>query len=356
MVQLILMLTIVPGLFGFFIKKAIHNTDPGFCMYFYCLGFLVMVAEFALVCYPAIYLNTPFHTVCYVVYGIYAVQVVFIAFWIFIKKQISVKLLNKEWILSYLKSPAFWIMFFLCGFQLVRLLVAAPAEIRDSNSYNALVNDILQRDLLFRTMNGTGSPVGSVLDLPLRFSFSPWYPFLSMLARFSKLHSLVICNTVFPPYILWLHYIIIYSLGYYLFKRNNNEAFLFTALCAFLYEITLYCHTATMIKLVWPVWGKGILSMLVIPAILVLFMLFVDEESHFHSSWILVLLLFIVIAGVSMSTMATLVLPMEICILGGIWAFRKHSVRMIVFSIVSCIPAGVYAVIYYYCSTLLALR
>ena len=356
MIALILLLIIVPFILSLFIKQMIRPSECDFYFFYYTLGFLVMIAEFALICYPAIFLETPFHTVCYIVCGIYLLESVSILLWLFFKKAIPRNPLFKNRIIHLLQSPAFWIMVVFCGFQIIRLLMAQPAELRDSKSYIAMVSDILQTDQLFKTQTENGFPIKSILDTPLKCSLSPWYPFLSLLSKFSGLHPLIICSTVIPPFLLVLHYFILYSLGLILFEKQEGKPYLFVFVCAFLYEITLYCHTPTMIKLIWPMWGKGVLSMTVVPAILVLYMLYSENASHCKGWRFFVMMLLLNIAGCSMSTMAALVLPMELGLLGIIRSVRNTSVRPIVYSCVSCIPAVLYIVVYYYLSHLQSLR
>ena len=357
MVQLILLLIITPFLLGCVINKLTKANSSKYYFFFFEMGFLVMVAEFSIVCYPAIVLNTPFHVVCYIVFALFAIEcfaiVVFLlpsSDFLTKKREIVSKLIR------WFKSPSFWFVVAVCGFQIIRLIIAEPVEMRDSNSYIALTNDILQRDQLFRTINGTGNPVSSILDLPLKFSFSPWYAFISMLGKASGFHSLVLCNTILPPYILLIHYMSLFSLGLFLFEHRIDLACLFTALCAFIYEMTLYCHTPTMIKLIWPVWGKGVLSMTIIPAILILFLLCFIDSNQPRLFWFFTFLLLLVIAGCSMSTMAAIVLPLEISILGLIWCKKRESAKTLVCCLASCVPATLYLVLYYYASVLQNLR
>ena len=353
MLILIIILIIIPFILGLFIKHLLHSNIFQSTAFWFALGFLVMVGEFALVCYPAIFIGTSFHLVCYVVFGIYMTECLAIILWFFTTKQFQ----NKEYISkkdlgNWLRSPAFWMMIAICLFQILRLLIAGPFEMRDSKSYNALIIDILQSDQLFMRNPENGFPVHSFLDMPLKFSLSPWYAYISMVAKLSHIHPLIISNTVLPAYLLLVHYIIIFSLGLYLFAQNKKHTCLFTALFAFIQEISLFCHTPTMIKLVWPVWGKGALSMTVIPAILVLFILYVNKDSRYRSVYFIIVLLLLAFAGCSMSTMGAIELPLEIGLLGLIWTIRKRSICTLLYSIISCIPAILYLICYYYLSTL----
>ena len=357
MLKLLFLLLITPILLGKSIKSIIKPSCFESAGIYFSLGFIVMVAEFALVCYPATYVDIPFHIVCHIIGIIYVVECLTIICWLYLTKQINPKsFFNKKALTSWLRSPSFWIMVIICGFQIIRLLMSGPAEMRDSKTYSALIVDVLQSNQLFRIKPENGFPIASILDMDLKYSLSPWYPFIAMLAKFSVLHPLIITNTILPPYLLFLHYIMIYSLGILLFDRVKKIAFLFTALCAFIYEISLYCHTPTMIKLVWPVWGKGVLSMLTVPAILILYILLVSEPSKAQWKRFLPILFLIVVAGCSMSTMAALVLPLELGLLGVIWTVRNRSAGYLCGSIISSVPAVLYIAMYYYFSYLQNLR
>ena len=353
MLAIIFLLIIVPILLGCLIQKLLKLKTPNFSGFYFILGFLVMVAEFALICYPAIYLDAPFHIVIRIVFLLYILESVAILIWLVFTKQINLaKFYSKDAVKSYLCSPAFWLMIALCGFQIIRVALGTPYQVRDSKTYNAIVNDILQTDHLFRTFQTSGFPFASVLSMKLRFTLSPWYPFMSMLAGLSKLHPLIICNTIMPTYVLFLDYLTLYMLGVLLFEGNINYTCFFTTLCAFIHEVTLYCHTPTMINLVWPMWGKGVLSCIIVPALLILYMLCNKKHSHIQVFWVYILIVFISIAGCSMSTMAGLVIPLEVGIMGLIQALRKHSVRSMICSIIACFPCFIYLTVYYYLSCL----
>ena len=353
MLSLFFLLIIVPLLLGALIRQLLKPLASGPFLFCFAIGFLIMVAEFALICYPSIYFDIPFHIVCNIVCSIYLVESLAIILWLLFTKKTRIKnWFSKESLLSLVHSPSFWIMILLCGLQIIRLIVFEPYQIRDSKTYNALVNDVLQSDHLFRTYHATGFPIESVLDMSRKYFLSPWYPFMSMLARMSRLHSLIIVNTILPAYTLLLSYFFLYSLGYYLFNKETKSACLFTTLCAFIREVTLYCHTPTMIALVWPVWGKGVLSMTVVPAILVIYMLYADKFQETGYGWFCLILLLLVVAGFSMSTMGALVLPMELGILGLIWTIRHRSVRILICSLIPCLPAVLYLAVFYYCSLL----
>ena len=351
MLILICLLVIIPAVLGKFIKSMTKPDGPE-TSFFFALGFFVMIGEFALICYPAVYFDLSFHLVCIIISSVYLIECLIILTWLVKSGQFTPKIrFSKERFTAWTRSPAFWIMLALCGFQIIRLFAAQPFEIRDSKSYNVLISDILQSDHLFAINPVNGTPINSMLDIPIKFFLSPWYPFIAMLAKVSRVHFLIIINTILPGYILFLHYITIYSLGLYLFKNKKENACLFTALCAFLYEITMYCHTPTMIKLIWPVWGKGTLCMTIVPSILVLYLMYAESLPRKKSIWFPFLFIILVISGCSMSTMAALVLPMELGILGLIWSIQNHSVRPLANSIISSFPSVLYVAVYYLLSS-----
>ena len=92
--------------------------------------------------------------------------------------------------------------------------------------------------------------------------------------------------------------------------------------------------------------------MTVVPAILVLYLIMIEERSRKKRICCMFVFLVITIAGCSMSTMAALELPLELCILGIVWAIRKRSAPPVLYSIISCIPSALYVAIYYYLSSL----
>ena len=352
MLQIVSCLLIVPFLLGRYIEEKTRFMRFTYPVLFFVLGFLVMVAEFAIICYSAIYFHAPFHLVYYVTNGVYILESLAIFLWLLFTKRLKLQFTINNTLVTLLKSPSFWIMIILCGSQILRLIIGEPSEMRDSKSYSALIVDILQSDQLFMINPENGFPLGSVLEMPVKFFLSTWYPFISMLSKLSGLHPLVITNSVLPGYLLLLHYFILYTLGQLLFEGKRSSAFQFTAICAFIYELTLYRHTPTLIKLVWPVWGKGALSMTVIPAVFVLFILYAKEYPQTKGLHYTIVLFLLVLSGCSMSTMAAVVLPLELGLLGVIWAVKHRSFRPLLCSMVSMIPSALYAFTYYYLSRL----
>lgn len=351
MIQLLFLLLVLPALLGCLIKKLLRSNIPGFSGFFFILGFLVMVSEFAIICYVAIYTDTLFHIVSRITLTVYIIESLGILFWLVMSKRSVLSLTGfKDKIITLIHSPAFWYMAIVCTFQIVRLVVMQPYQFRDSKTYNALVIDTLQTDHLFRTFQTSGFPFASVLYMKLRFTLSPWYPFQAMLSGICKLHPLIICNTVMPAYILLLEYILLYSLGKLLFN-NDRDVCLFTALCAFVHELTLYCHTPTMINLVWPLWGKGVVSCIIVPILLILFIMYARNYVGNCFSFFAIVF-FIGLAGCSMSPMAGLVIPLELSILGLIQTVRTRSIRPLFISIASCCPSFIYLGAYYYLSHL----
>lgn len=149
-----------------------------------------------------------------------------------------------------------------------------------------------------------------------------------------------------------MDYVMLYSLGSLLFKRDKCYACFFTAICAFIHEVTLYCHTPTMINLVWPVWGKGVVSCTIIPVLLILFVLYNDEMTNIRSFVLFFIIALIGIAGCSMSPMSGIVIPLELGILGLTQSIKQRKAQPLVFSIISCCPCLMYLGVYYYLSQL----
>ena len=92
--------------------------------------------------------------------------------------------------------------------------------------------------------------------------------------------------------------------------------------------------------------------MTIIPAIFIIYMLYTDNSSARIAHWIIVLLLLLTIAGCSMSTMAAIVIPIELGLLGLIWAIRRRSARPLLYSILACSPSILYLLGYYYLSSI----
>ena len=96
MLQLVFLLLIAPAIIGTFIKSLVKCSNSVYSAFFFSLGFLIMVAEFALMCYPAIYLDAPFHRVCQLVCSIYIIECAAILIWLFFRQTNQQKKKERE--------------------------------------------------------------------------------------------------------------------------------------------------------------------------------------------------------------------------------------------------------------------
>ncbi|MBQ4361847.1 MAG: hypothetical protein II787_02890 [Lachnospiraceae bacterium] len=358
MIILFLLLIVVPALLGCLIKRIAEPRPCSFggemsLLFCFVLGFIAMLVQFALLCYPASVLDTPFHILCLIICLVYAAECV-IAVVLTARRRRGLSGIAAR-IGPWLRSPAFWLMTAFIAFQVIRLILQEPFEPRDSKTYNAIINDIAQTDHLFRNFPLTGEPVKSLSEIKLKYIMTPWYPFMSMLAVTSGLHPLIIAQTVMPAYVLILHYIVLGSLGSFLLDRKRvSDVCLFVFICAFLREITVTTSTPSIIELVWPAWGKGALAAIIVPAVLLLFSeRYMPAGAHGSAKpsaapagRSLFVLILCAAAGCAMSTMSVMILPIELGLLGLAWAFRQRSVRPALYAACACIPALLYLAVY----------
>lgn len=345
MIILFLLLIVVPALLGCLIKRIAEPRPCSFggemsLLFCFVLGFIAMLVQFAILCYPASVLDIPFHILCLIVCLICGIESV-IALVMIVKERPNLSGITAR-ISPWLRSPMFWLMIAFVAFQVIRLILKQPFEPRDSKTYNAIINDIAQTDHLFRNLPLTGEPVSSLSEIKLKYTMTPWYPFMSMLAVTSGLHPLIIAQTVMPAYVLILHYIVLGSLGSFLLGRTRvNDISLFVFICAFLREITVTTSTPSIIELVWPAWGKGALAAIIVPAVLLLF-----TRNYTDQKGSLFILILFTAAGCAMSTMSVLILPIELGLLGLAQGYRNHSAKPVLYAACACIPAILYMIAY----------
>lgn len=359
MLRLVFLLILTPTALGYLIKRLLRPDFPGFAPFYFVLGFLAMVAQFALICYPATWKDYPFHKVVIAVCVLYGIECL-LALVLYVLRlragqadsgsagaEHSLTARAKSGLAAWIRSPWFWVIIVFCGVQLARLVFGMPYEPRDSKTYNAIMNDILQTDHLFRVIPKTGRLVATPLDITLKFIMSPWYAFEAALAKAGGMHPLIIANTVMPAYVVILYYVIIYHLGMFLFKRERSGACMMTAIVAILNELTINLSVQSQILLLWPEWGKGVLSRLVLPALLLLYAFYVSDEYKTSFGGLVCAGLVCSVAGCAMSTMAAIIIPMELGLLGLIWAIRRRSWGPILMSFLVCVPVFIYNVCYF---------
>ena len=127
--------------------------------------------------------------------------------------------------LAFMKSNKFTciITFLLIGYQLLRCFILQTDGYRDSKTYIALINDMVETNRFFLLDDVYGYFGMSLEEVSPKYIFSGWYTFEAFLSYVSGIHPLIIVNTILPPVILLFSYLSYWILSELLFGKNTRK-------------------------------------------------------------------------------------------------------------------------------------
>lgn len=171
------------------------------------------------------------------------------------------------------------------------------------------------------------------------YVLSPWPIFCAMLGILSDMHPAIIMHTFIPIIMIPLCYLVYYLLGKSVFKNDYNKAIW---LVLFLCILNIYGNwsiRSTSTFLLFRVWqGKAILSNIIIPFIIYIFVLLVNDLNHRRMHFIM--LFVTVIAGTMVSSMGVFLCSVELFILSvvDVLCFKRLKNSMLAFvCVIPCI-------------------
>lgn len=259
----------------------------------------------------------------------------------------------------------------MCIFQVLRVVIAQPAEYRDDRSYIALIGDILYTDRIYGSQIDTGRLIDGPWEMQTKWLLSPWYHFIAFITGMSGLHPTIVYKTIMPVFVMLLFYISLYELGRALGLRDKG-LWIYMLISVVSYEALSGFYDPATGFLVWPMWGKNPAALVVIPLIYVVYTRLmrryvpdskvtekvsgeenvVDLNGRSIASDLVMFLVF-GIAGCGMTATCMMVIPIELAVLGIIYAVsvirndnKKRSWTPICISFIGIIPAVIEFVLY----------
>lgn len=312
----------------------------------YLSGFLLMFGVFSVCYYVVIFL---LHSSSMVMMGrLY--QIVLVPFLIggvirFIRdrKDVEVKLREGIWCFQ---DERLWVFLAvaLIVVQIVRVGVFEPFALSDSQTYDALVNDMAQSGVIYGQDPRWGQPLQSLADVDARYIITSWYVYEAYMVRIAGIPSVLLTETVLPMVILFLSYIVLWILSGVIFSEQMNRRWLFLFLCGIIAEAQLVVQDAAGYMLVWPTWGKNLIASIICPIIAVLFMdCVMQRRSAFYTTVALMLCSFL---ASNISAAGMMAVPIELGALCLTFSIAKRRPALIVIGAFAVIPIGVEFILY----------
>lgn len=240
----------------------------------------------------------------------------------------------------------YWGIFgILLGIQLVLAVLMTYGD--GDDAYYVAVSTLTESsntlyELMPYSMGATG--------LDIRHGLAPFPVWIAFLARISGIPVVSVAHVAVPLALIPTTYFIFYQIGRQLFEKNRERLPLFLCFTALLVIFGNYSlYTAENFMLARSRQGKAALGSIVIPMVLLLFFLILERaEKGFKDQWMLWLLL---AATVTAACLCTTLGTMLMCLLLGVTGLCSALVYrrfgLVVKTALCCIPAVVFAVLYF---------
>lgn len=240
----------------------------------------------------------------------------------------------------------YWAVFLaLAALQLV-LAVVMNYQDGDDAFYVAVSTLTESSNTLYELMPYSMGATG----LDIRHGLAPFPVWIAFLARISGIPVVSVAHVAVPLALIPTTYLIFYQIGGQLFEKKKEKLPLFLSFTALLIIFGNYSiYTAENFMIARSRQGKAALGSIVIPMTFLLFFLILNRvEKGQKDQWVLwVLLGAVVTAACLCTTLGTMLMCLLLGVTGLCCAFVYKRFGLAVKTALCCIPALVYAVLYF---------
>ncbi len=209
----------------------------------------------------------------------------------------------------------------------------------DDAFYVATAVDSVNTDKMYRIDPHTGDFISS---FPVRYVLSPFPMFYSVIGSLFKLSPTIVAHLIVPILAIPLCYTVSYLLGMAFFQEKREKALFMTMIVSvlMLFQGATGYETGSFLLLrSWQ--GKSILATVIIPYVIYLYIRNADQGVQL---WIKITI--VILASSNVSSMGIMLTPIVVMIMGIVSSLTTRRWRPIVGSALSCIPSGIYALMY----------
>lgn len=345
-VSFILWLLAVPFCMGLFIMPLLEKRfrTPGAAL---AAGYILLFTALELVGIPVVLLAvyngfTIFRNVFTPVVVLCAAAGIFVTWW-GRKKGYELNFRGisslKDW---SMEEKIMWILFLvIAGFQIYMSFTRASFD-GDDAYYGAQAVIAQQIDTLYRVNPYTGR--SAPLDVRHCLALFPiWEAYIGSM---SGTHATIICHSVAPLVLIPLTYILYGLLGRELLKEKKELFPMFMILIALWQmfgNISIYTTETFFLTRTWQ--GKSFAGNFVIPAVIWIFLCLTDEKNTGRKGfWILLACLNF--AGGASSSLAILLSCLMTAGFSLLFAVREKKPGIFIKGCFSCVPGGIYVLLY----------
>lgn len=327
---------LLPYLLGGFITKRVEETQS-FPMNRVLNGYIVMWAVVQLVAVPMVYMKRTFgemYAVCGVIFAL-----------IVIGQLVSEgKTFLPEWrgYTHRFKERGFWYGVLILLMILQAIYVGISYQVNDDDAfYVASAQTTLDTNTLFMIDPYTGDPFSK---FPARYVLSPFPLFMALLSRLVGVKATVMAHTLLPMVLILLVYAVYTLWAKELFGENYKDQtiFMFFVMVVLAFsDFSTHARGMMMFPRIWQ--GKAVLATILLPLVLLLGMRMIHRQLN-GTEWFYMVV--VMLACCQVSSMGIILAAIELGICGLLAATHQKNIRLLLYTIICCIPNLIYAGIY----------
>lgn len=338
MLCVLVLLGVCPFVIGVLLsKKASHDLSYNF-IYVYMLGLMLLVAISEVIGVPLTLMKASFSTYVLIYSG---VLILLMLLAVLTARQRMAQILKKT-IQSVKNADRRW-RWILLGVFLPILLVEFRTTYvyGDDKVYLAMVNDIVTSNRLYLTNIETGGTDGWVIA---KYALSSYWLWIAYLVKISKVHVLILCKTILPFVFVPLGYALQGLLASYLFKGEQRKIWIFMFLVlifTFFGGFSTYPVTYRFYTWVWQ--SKAFLAIIAVP-FMFLYCSYIYEKGPAFRDYVFLAIMNIAMSSTTL-TGTGLAVAMS-CVLSMLYAVLYKRLRIVFYTILTCIPSFFIMVFY----------
>ncbi len=143
--------------------------------------------------------------------------------------------------ITYFKNPFFLLAIGIILYEMWIYLTKEPYIYGDDTTYISLITQIVDTDAIY-TKWWTGQIENTPInEISIKYVFTSYYPFISMMSVLSGIRPLILCKTIIPLFYVPIHYLIVWRICRSLFDSENDlkSKIKKESCCYFLYTLLI---------------------------------------------------------------------------------------------------------------------
>ncbi|MDO5147439.1 MAG: DUF6077 domain-containing protein [Eubacteriales bacterium] len=185
-------------------------------------------------------------------------------------------------------------------------------------------------------------------SLPPDYTLSPWPVFCAVLGKLSRCHPAIIMHTFVPIIFIPMAYAVYAMIAAKLFDGNKEKVSWFLLFLCMINIFGYWSIRSTSTFLLFRIWqGKAILCNIIIPAVIYMFMDFVEEAEHKKTDKLMKLFL-VIEAGTTVSSMGVILIPVMLAALCCVYSMIYKKMKVCFEMMLCLLPCFLQIIMFYF--------